>query len=247
MLLGSDQGKLVAASSAGAAAVIAFAIWSFNSAMLSGDAATLEARLLDEKVAEFQRTPVQQMDLSRSPSIGNPDAPIKVVIYSDFLCPWCRSVAQLFEQNRPAWSDRVTVYYKYFPIDPLCNPYSKVRGRNGGCWAAIGGLCAQEQNKFWQYHDRIFRDPPRDPGPEEILRISQESGVDTSLAGPCFASTIMQSRIRDDIEEAQRLQLTGTPRIFINGKLLNGLSVLAPALKSEVTRLGLPPLEGIDD
>jgi len=196
-----------------------------------------------QAVAQFNLLNPVPMALVGVPSKGNPSAPIQIVIFSDFLCPYCQQVALYFKKHLPEWEDRISLKFLNYPLDRLCNPFDKKGTHPGACWAALGGLCAQEQGLFWEFHDRIFEAPPVNPSGQRIMEIAHEIGVDTTRMKTCLTSTDMRRKVKLQIEQAVSYGVNGTPRVFINGKLIPKLAALPAILRSEGARLGITPLE----
>ena len=228
-------------------AAIAFGSAAGSMMIAYQDPTKLEERFSAAAVREFQESPATPIDVSNAPFKGPKDAPIQVVIYSDFLCPWCRQVAQSFQQHFNKWNGKVVIYYKNYPMDQLCNRHNVVDAHRGACFAALGGLCAQQQGKFWEYHDRVFQDPPRDGRDRGVINVARELGLDTAAFKSCLASTPMQQTIQRQIEEAYASGVNGTPRVYINGKKVPKINYLPAVLASEAKRLGLPALEGLNE
>ena len=109
---------------------------------------------------EFDTASVQTFELAGVPVKGAADARIQVVEFSDFLCPYCRAIAGAFKDFLPQSQGRVSVRFKNYPLDKECNAHMNNTIHVGACWVARGGICAQQQGKFWTYHDRVFENPP---------------------------------------------------------------------------------------
>lgn len=245
--LRTREGALFLYSTAIVAAILSAAVYTSNKALANADARKVGQRLNDQAIAEFGTSPVQTLHLDGASSRGDTGAALQVVIFSDFLCPWCASTAEFFKQRMPQWKDRVRVTFMNYPLDPLCNPHQKSGQHAGSCWSALGGLCAEEQGKFWEFHDRIFDNQPQNPTGQDIMKIAFQVGIDTNVMKACMLSATMRGKVQTQIEEGQRLGVTGTPRIFINGKLLPKLSSLTAVLRSESARLGIRPLENLEE
>ncbi len=242
-----SEGKMLLASGIIGSIVIGVAVLALNFALSYRDPETLDARMTELAYEEYLENEVAQFDTAGIPFMGSPGAPIKIMLYSDFLCPWCKQVAQNFKQNFQLWGDRVVVYYRSFPLDKFCNPNIGQTLHPGSCWTALGGVCAQDQGKFWEYHDRMFEVPPRMPNGKNVLDIAWEVGIDTAKMKQCMMSIQNQGRVRSLIKEAGTHEILSTPVMFINGRRLPRLGDLAPVLKREAARLGIPPLEGLND
>jgi protein-disulfide isomerase/uncharacterized membrane protein len=247
LLFQSATGKMLFTGWLMGSVAIAFGATAGSMMIAYQDPTKLEERFSTAAVKEFEESPVTTIDVSNAPFKGPKGAPIQVVIYSDFLCPWCRQVAQSFQQHFNKWEGKVVIYYKNYPMDQLCNKHNAVDAHRGACFAALGGLCAQEQGKFWEYHDRTFERPPRDGRDRGVINIAQEVGLDTVAFKSCLASTPMQRTIQRQIEEAYASGVNNTPRVFINGKKVPKINYLPAVLANEAKRLGLPPLEGLNE
>jgi protein-disulfide isomerase/uncharacterized membrane protein len=202
-------------------------------------------RYFAERAArEYEQAPVYPIDLANVPLKGPAQAPIKVVEFSDFLCPFCRQVAGAFDGYLPASAGRVAIYYKNYPLDPACNRTVQGTGHAGSCNLSLGAICAQEQGKFWQYHDRVFAAQPqlRNPQPADALRLATEAGLDPGAMEKCIASAATKQRLSAEIAEGQTGGVNGTPTLFVNGKRLPRLEDFNATVAKESQRLGLPPL-----
>ncbi len=241
------EGKSFLFSITSTAVMLGVAVFMTNAALGNSDPRTMERRLTDQVLAEFEASTLVSPATDGAPFLGSAEAPLQIVIFSDFLCPWCGTAAKFFEQHMPRWKDRVRVTFMNYPLDQLCNPYQRPSLHAGSCWSALGGLCAREQGKFWEFHDRIFREPPKDPTGADIMKVGYQVGIDTNVMKNCMTSTAMRKQVQTQIEEAHRLGVTGTPKIFINGRLLPKLASLTAVLRTEAERLGIAPLENLDD
>ncbi len=200
-------------------------------------------QLEEEAVAEYHRGAAVTIKTGGAPVMGNQNAPIRIVIFSDFLCPYCRQTALYFKKHMPVWKDRVSVTFLNYPLDRLCNPRIDKGTHPGACWAALGGLCAQDQGKFWEYHDSVFQNPPDNPTGQKMMEIAHGVGIDTTAMKACLTSREMRRRIQVQIDDARAIGVNGTPRIFINGKRVSKLAALPAILVSEGERLKITPLE----
>lgn len=246
-ILKTPEGRILAGGWTAGEVLLVMAVGAGTLALDYRDPTTIEARFNATAILEFQQSPMREFNLTEIPMQGAVDAKIRIVVFSDFLCPWCRQVAQSFDQFMPRWKDRVAVYYKNFPLDAFCNPYQKTTTHPGACWAVLGGVCAEEQGKFWDYHDYIFKLPPRNPNSMAVMKLAAEAGLDTNALATCMHSVATQRKVRDQISEAHELGIDGTPRVFINGRKLPKLSYLTSVLSFEAKRLGLAPLEGLKE
>jgi protein-disulfide isomerase len=188
--------------------------------------------------------PEVSIDLSRAPSTGSRNAPIEVVVYSDFLCPHCRAWGGAFHDFLPRVADRLSLHYKFYPLD-ACNPAFADRPMHpGACWLAFGGVCADEQGKFWEYHDRVFASGTSGTVPDRasVAALGTAIGADARLFEGCLDSPRPRERVSFDIAEAAGLGVTGTPTVFVNKRRLARLTDTEPTIEAESQRLGLGPV-----
>lgn len=201
-----------------------------------------EEYLQQKAVQDFESAKVQDIVLEGVPTKGAADARIKVVEYSDFLCPFCRAIAGAFRDFIPQSQGRVSVSFKNYPLDQACNPSLNHTVHPGACLLARGAICANAQGRFWEYHDKVFAAPPADPGRDTLLGLATAAGLDGARLGACLESPETTARLQAEIAEAQRLAVNSTPSLFINGKKLPRVNDFLLMLDKESRRLGLPPL-----
>jgi protein-disulfide isomerase/uncharacterized membrane protein len=199
---------------------------------------------LNEKAShDFDVAPVVAIDLKNAPFRGPESAPIKVVDYSDFLCPFCRQAALGFANWLPQSGGRVAIYYKNYPLETSCNDRIKQTIHPGACVVALGGLCADSQGKFWPYHDKIFSGPPpQNPTAQDVVKLASEAGLDGQAMAVCLASEETKKRLIAQIHEGSDGGVQGTPSVFVNGKKLPRIDHFLEAIDKESRRLLLAPL-----
>jgi serine/threonine-protein kinase len=192
---------------------------------------------------EFETAPVQPLKLEGVPFKGPADAPVKVVEFSDFLCPYCRSLAGAFAGFLPQSANKVAVYFKNYPLDQACNPHVKATVHAGACELAQAAICAHDQGRFWQYHDKVFSSKLGESvSRADAVRLAGEAGLDTVALEACMGAPQTRERLLAEMEEASRGGLKGTPTVFINGRLLPRINDFIDAVNKELVRLGHPPL-----
>jgi protein-disulfide isomerase/uncharacterized membrane protein len=199
---------------------------------------------VNRSLKEFAHTSTSAIDLKNTPGTPPADAPIKIAVYSDFLCPFCRQIAAGFHGYLPHTASRVSLYYKFYPLD-TCNPAFAAQPMHpGACWLAFGGVCAQEQNHFWPYHDKVFsmEVPKTAPDRAFVLKLATELGMNPSAFDTCLASPRTRDRVTADIAEGSRVGVKGTPTLFINKRKLPDLNATLQAIDEESKRLGLGPM-----
>ena len=147
---------------------------------------------------------------------GPKDAPVTIVEFSDFQCPYCRTVVATVKDVMRQYSGRVKWVYRDFPIAGLHPQAPK---------AAEAARCAGEQGKFWEYHDLLFDDQAQ-ATTADFKRFADQLKLDQKSFAQCLDSGKQQPAVQSDVEEGARLGITGTPSFFINGRLLVGAQPL---------------------
>jgi len=145
------------------------------------------------------------------PSQGPQDAPILLVEYSDFECPYCGRAKPAIRQVLEQYGDKVRLVFRNFPLSIF--PNARL--------AAEASLCAQEQDRFWDYHDVLF-DHQRELRPVDLSRYALEIGLDGTAFDACLASGRFADAVSDDLKSGEHFGVTGTPAFFINGRPLTG-------------------------
>ena len=196
---------------------------------------------LEKAAAEFEKAPSQQIDLANLAPKGPLSAPIKIVEYSDFLCPYCQGFAKAITAYLPKSRGRVSVYFKNYPLDQECQPGLKRTVHPGACKLALGAICAQKQGRFWAYHDKVYAAPPKNPSVDTVAVIAEGVGANKGAFFACLGSSEAAQELTSQIQEAKRVGVTSTPSVFLNGRKLPHANALLQGIKSESKRLGLAP------
>ena len=206
------------------------------------DPKKLDDYLTQKATREYEQGPARAFNLKGVPFKGPSDAPIRVVEFSDFLCPYCRQIAGAFAGYVPQSANRVVVYFKNYPLDQACNTSLKQSVHQGACWVAMGGICANDQGKFWDYHDRVFSNPPTNPQAGDVVSIARQAGLDATALEACLNNPATRQRLGAEIAEGISAGVQGTPTLFINGKKLPRLNDFVQTVDREAGKMGLTPL-----
>ena len=191
---------------------------------------------------EYDAAPPALIDLANTPVRGPADAPVTVVVYSDFLCPYCRQLAQALAGYVPKAAGRIKVYYKHYPLDSSCNPKIARSIHAGSCALALGGVCAQFQGKFEAYHDRVFASELQNPQPSDVARLAGEAGLNAAAIEGCLDDPKTRAALDAQVAEGNRLGITSTPTVYINGKKLPQINIFEAVVDKEARKKGAPPL-----
>jgi protein-disulfide isomerase/uncharacterized membrane protein len=206
------------------------------------DPKKLEEYFAEKAGREYEQGPVQAFNLKNAPFKGPADAPIRVVEFSDFLCPYCRSIAGAFASYVPQSANRVVLYFKNYPLEQSCNPNVSRTVHPGACNLALGAVCAQDQGKFWAYHDRVFAGPLSNPGLAEVVALAAGAGLDGAALSACMTGSGARDRLAAEIQEAKQGKVDATPTVFINGRRLPRISDFVHTVDREAGKIGLPPI-----
>jgi protein-disulfide isomerase len=164
-----------------------------------------------------------------TPSIGAPDAPTTLVVFSDYLCPYCRTLSHTVDQLLAQYPHDVRVVYRHFPI------------HSGADTLAEGALCADEQGRFASFHHLLFE---QTSDRESVADIAAKAGLDTTAFADCLSSHRFRARVEADLAEGQRLGIEGTPTLFVNGQRLQGIQSLEKLRAQVVHENVSPPTAG---
>ena len=162
----------------------------------------------------FDAKTVSAIDIAGSPQRGDPNAPIVIVEWADFECPFCARAASFFEEIIKKRPGRVRTVFKYFPLS------SHPNGELTACAAAAADL----QGKFWQMHDQLFENQSTGLDSAKIHEIATKIGLDLTKFDNDLTSDEVKRRVDKDRAEADRLGLTGTPFVWVNGRNVDSRS-----------------------
>jgi protein-disulfide isomerase len=192
----------------------------------------IQARLGNEKAAESRNALLRSLrsdanivvhltepriirvDVSTdgAPFLGPADAPVTIVEFSDFHCPFCKRVLPVLTEVRSRYGDKVKLVYRDLPLDRL-HPQARR--------AAEAARCAHDQNKFWEYHDLLFANAPQ-ASPEQLKAYAEQVGLDVQAFERCLTSGKHAAAVQRNVDEGNRLGVGGTPAFFVNGRPLSG-------------------------
>jgi protein-disulfide isomerase len=149
-------------------------------------------------------------------SYGADDAPVVVVEYADFQCPYCQQFAVgAGQQLKDDYADQgqVRFVFRHFAFIG-----------DESTWAAEASECANEQDRFWDYHDKLFEEQAGENqgaySRDNLKRFAAELGLDSERFDECLDSGQYRSQVRDEFREAQRRRINSTPSILVNGQLI---------------------------
>lgn len=146
------------------------------------------------------------------PAKGPSSAPVTVVEFSDFECPYCSRVGPALQKLQDTYGENVRLVYRQFPLTSIHKNAQK---------AAEASLCARDQQKFWELHDWMFENQ-KTLSIEALTGAAQELEFDMDTFNHCLASGKYAQSIRDDVRDGMKAGVSGTPAFFVNGRPLKG-------------------------
>jgi protein-disulfide isomerase len=174
-------------------------------------AAYVEQLRKQAKINILLMPPSAKVNTARAYTIGTADAPVVLVEFADYQCPYCQKVNSQIQQLKKEYGSALTVIFKDFPL-PMHHTAEK---------AAEASRCAGEQGKFWEYHDVLFYSKQLEV--DELKEHARVLRLDGDRFDTCLDSGSEANAVKSDLEEAKGLGLTGTPSFFVNGHFFSGV------------------------
>jgi predicted DsbA family dithiol-disulfide isomerase len=164
------------------------------------------------------------------PARGPADAPVTIVEFSDFECPFCGALFPTLKALEQTHAKTVRLVYRHFPLTNI-HPYAQK--------AAEASLCAHDQGRFWEMHDSLFGFQ-QDLTVKSLKLRARELNLDTAAFDACLDSGEQAARVKADMADAAKAGVTGTPTLFVNGRILlgNQPAELRALIEDELRRAG---------
>jgi len=143
---------------------------------------------------------------------GNPNAPITIIEFSDFQCPFCAKFHPTLQQVLKNYPNDVKWVYRHFPLDSI---HSEARP------SAEASECAGEQGKFWEFADGLIENQAK-LSKSLYSELAQNNGLNMGQFEKCVSSRKYKDKVEADLQEGVAAGVTGTPGSFINGELISG-------------------------
>lgn len=183
----------------------------------AGQAVSIRLRVPKANIKTHDNDPVK----------GVQTAAIEIIEYSDFQCPYCLQMRSTLSQLSEKYGDRVKIVWKHFPlpIHQMAKP------------AAEAAQCANDQGKFWEYHDQLFEHQEALAG-NNLRRYASAVGLNIEEFDKCVETGKYKSKIAADLAEGAQLGISATPTVFINGRMITGnapLPVFEQMIREELT------------
>jgi protein-disulfide isomerase len=156
--------------------------------------------------------PRVQVGIDKARFRGNPNAPVMLVEFSDYQCPFCSRIQSTLNDLVAKYGDKLGHTYRDFPLREI-HPDAQA--------AAEASRCAGDQGKFWPYHDLLFANRSK-LDTASLKKYARDAALDAESFDACLASGKYAPEVAKDFEDGQQAGVSGTPGFFINGIFLNG-------------------------
>jgi protein-disulfide isomerase len=146
------------------------------------------------------------------PAKGPTSAPVTIVEFSDFECPYCSKVGPTLTKVKEEYGDRVRLIFRHYPLTNIHKNAQK---------AAEASLCAAEQSKFWEMHDSMFANQKK-LSLEGLKELAGTVGLELEEFSTCLQSNKYTAAVQRDLRDGMKIGVTGTPHFFVNGRPMSG-------------------------
>lgn len=171
-----------------------------------------------------------QVDPKSGPRKGAASAPVQIIEFSDFQCPYCGVAAETVGKVVAKYGDQVSVVYRHFPL-----PMHAQAER-----AAQASMCANDQGGFWKFHDALFAERKAWTD-DDFKSYAKKAGLDQKKLVDCLDKGTHVATVQADMEDGKMVGMNGTPGFYINGIVLTGarpLEDFVEVIDAELARLG---------
>jgi protein-disulfide isomerase len=151
------------------------------------------------------------VDSSGHPSLGAKDAPVTIVEFTDFQCPYCKATEATLKQLRTKYGDKIRLVHMDYPLSFHAHAMD----------AAKAARCANDQGKFWEFHDSLFTNQGKLSAPD-LKTTAKTLGLNSAEFDACFDKGKHEGEIKKDFAAGEKLGVDGTPAFFIDGRPLVG-------------------------
>lgn len=183
---------------------------------------------------------VEDIPLSRSPytglgedyRLGGDDAQVTVVEFADFQCSACKAMSSILHALHQNYKDRVNFVFKNYPLSTKCNSSMKYDIHPKACDIAVLSRCAGMVGTFWKFHDLAFAKQKEIKDKTDPASIAEQSSLTPKQITQCRSNADFLAKVKDDIALGNRLNIQGTPTLFINGRRYTGDNTIASIAKA---------------
>lgn len=161
---------------------------------------------------------------SPRPVKGSSEAKVVVEEFSDFQCPACKSAQDTVKRVINEFGDQIRFEFKHFPLTTIHPQAFR---------AALASECANDQGKFWEYHDLLFINQPNF-SPNELVSYAEGLGLNKDTFKACLDSRAKNDVVRADMAEASSRQVNATPTFFVNGQVVQNWNQLGDIISAAI-------------
>ncbi len=183
----------------------------------------------EAKVVVYFSAPKVEVAIGDAPVKGDPDAPVTIVEFSDYQCPYCKRSQATLKRIAEKYPGKIRMVFKDFPL----------AFHNRAMPAAQAARCAGEQEKFWEFHDKLFSSSGLTD--DDLKGYAEELSLDAAAFDTCFKSNKYASAVSADMSQGKSLGVTGTPAFFVNGRFLSGaqpVDAFSEIIDDELSKAG---------
>jgi protein-disulfide isomerase len=174
--------------------------------------AQVAARAAEERQANEKAKKVRRVSASRDHVYGNPNAPVSLIEYSDFECPFCKRFHATANEIVDAYGGKVNWVYRHFPLS-MHNPGAQKEAEASECVAQLGG-----NDAFWKFANAIYARTKSNGNGfplDQLVPLGKEIGLDEKQLKECIDAAKYASRVQEDLDEGVQVGITGTPANFL--------------------------------
>ncbi len=169
-------------------------------------------KLMDEsKIEIYLAKPRVEVGVGKSPGKGPANAPVTIIEFTDFQCPYCAKARPIVNEIVEQYKDKVHYVVRNFPLN-----FHKLAQKS-----AEAALCANDQKKYWEYSNKLW-DNQRALEVDNLKKYAQETGLNTSKFNECLDSGSKAAEVQSDLQDGVKAGVSGTPAFFINGIGMSG-------------------------
>jgi len=198
--------------------LLGYVVWGYNPSGSTNSVTAAQAGgpVVEAPVTEQPQFVRYEIADKGFPSIGPTDAPITIVEFSDYQCPYCKRWHQeVYQPLLNAYPGQIRLVYRHLPLTSI-HPDAQS--------AAEASMCANEQNAYWQFHDKLFAGSSLSTG--VYLDYAQQLGLDVTTFESCVTQHKYKEQVNADSDFAVNLGVRSTPTFFINGLAVVGAQPL---------------------
>ncbi len=199
-----------------AAGIFGWLVWEAFTGMQNED---LDVSAFQSEFTKSQDTSstrvgdIVQVSADDDPSLGNPNAPITIVAFEDFECPYSGQSYPIIRELMLKYPDDIYFVYRDFPVTTT---------HPNAANAALASECAEDQNRFWEYHDKLYQNQS-DLSESALFSYAQQVGLDATIFKNCYNTKKHAAEIQADVDDAVAAGVRGTPTWFVNGQKIEGV------------------------